>query len=293
MSPCRATRGTGSSGKKRRSGLLSAGPRRKLRPVSLGCQNSFSLSTRRVSSPAGLPAVVPHQPLSSRKTRIRGFCRCRPGRPRVHRQTTYATTSGCPPCGYKFTSGRTEWLSRDPIGEAGGINLYAYVENAPIVISDQFGLDPGDLFLSPDEAAEDALRYLKPYIDGTSWEWGGWIYEDPCTGAYSYTTPVTSRQWGSVRSSLLKEIRESIRPCKTAGWYHGHKWAPLHNDFSADDQYWTDDFGVPGFLLSPDDTMRVIPPRRPGTRIDFAHTPGFTIYNPPPPLPTEGWLGFH
>ena len=32
------------------------------------------------------------------------------------------------------------WLSRDPIGEAGGLNLYGYVENDPVNWLDQFGL---------------------------------------------------------------------------------------------------------------------------------------------------------
>lgn len=40
--------------------------------------------------------------------------------------------------GYDPVSAR--WLSRDPIGEAGGTNLYAYVENNPINQADPFGL---------------------------------------------------------------------------------------------------------------------------------------------------------
>ena len=32
------------------------------------------------------------------------------------------------------------WISRDPIDEAGGTNLYAYVENRPITETDPFGL---------------------------------------------------------------------------------------------------------------------------------------------------------
>ena len=32
------------------------------------------------------------------------------------------------------------WLSRDPIGENGGINLYGYVENNPIIYYDPLGL---------------------------------------------------------------------------------------------------------------------------------------------------------
>ena len=44
--------------------------------------------------------------------------------------------------GYAATTGR--WISRDPIGEVGGINLYAYVENIPNLFSDQLGLNPDD-----------------------------------------------------------------------------------------------------------------------------------------------------
>ena len=33
------------------------------------------------------------------------------------------------------------WLNQDPIWEAGGINLYAYVNNSPVYFIDPIGLD--------------------------------------------------------------------------------------------------------------------------------------------------------
>jgi RHS repeat-associated protein len=36
------------------------------------------------------------------------------------------------------------WLSPDPMGEAGGMNLYGYVENDPLYYSDEFGLQRGN-----------------------------------------------------------------------------------------------------------------------------------------------------
>ena len=44
---------------------------------------------------------------------------------------------------YDPTLGR--WLSRDPIGEIGGVNLYAYVGNDPVNWSDPIGLQANTL----------------------------------------------------------------------------------------------------------------------------------------------------
>ena len=41
-------------------------------------------------------------------------------------------------CFYNPSTGR--WLSRDPIGEQGGLNLYAFVQNSPVDFFDCFGL---------------------------------------------------------------------------------------------------------------------------------------------------------
>ncbi len=44
------------------------------------------------------------------------------------------------------------WLSKDPIAELGGVNLYAYVGNNPVNLTDPSGLDPNDL--TPERRAE-------------------------------------------------------------------------------------------------------------------------------------------
>jgi RHS repeat-associated protein len=43
-----------------------------------------------------------------------------------------------------YDSATTKWISRDPIGEKGGLNRYGYVRNNPINKVDVLGLCPGD-----------------------------------------------------------------------------------------------------------------------------------------------------
>ena len=49
------------------------------------------------------------------------------------------------PCAYESAPGRATWLSRDPIGEDGGLNLYGYVENNPINLWDALGDSPNGM----------------------------------------------------------------------------------------------------------------------------------------------------
>jgi hypothetical protein len=90
-------------------------------------------------------AAAPRQPLdamptSPRKTRVRGFRRHASGQTSSRRRCRSINTPGSRGCAYKTVSGRHEWPNRDPLGEAGGINLYSYVGNDPMDFLDPYGL---------------------------------------------------------------------------------------------------------------------------------------------------------
>lgn len=80
------------------------------------------------------------------------------------------------------------WLSRDPIQEEGGVNLYAYVLNNPVTFIDPLGLDP----YLPDPAR-------KPPGWSPSWPTGtdkrGEFSQDPGTGKKWYPSPEDKGHW--------------------------------------------------------------------------------------------------
>src|SRR5262249_33724500 len=42
---------------------------------------------------------------------------------------------------YRYYDSKLQrWLNQDPIGEAGGLNLYAFVDNNPLMFVDPYGL---------------------------------------------------------------------------------------------------------------------------------------------------------
>ena len=84
-----------------------------------------------------LPSQGATSPL---KTRVGVFCCRPPGRHRVRRSQVAHLAPGCSARGYETASGRGKWLSRDPLGEYAGINLYGYVGGDPINWVDPFGL---------------------------------------------------------------------------------------------------------------------------------------------------------
>ncbi len=83
-------------------------------------------------------AVLPHRP----KTRVGFFSGNPSGRLSRRRRFRSMFTPGSRACGYKTASGLGKWPNRDPIGEKGGKNLYAFVGNDPVNEFDPLGLLP-------------------------------------------------------------------------------------------------------------------------------------------------------
>ena len=85
------------------------------------------------------------------------------------------------------------WLNRDPVGEAGGINLYSFVASDPLNLIDPFGLKEGDKYPTQKDAAKDCLTQIYKPTKKDKWEYGGWIYTNK-DGTFSYTAPRTDKK---------------------------------------------------------------------------------------------------
>jgi RHS repeat-associated protein len=139
------------------------------------------------------------------------------------------------------------WLSRDPIAEGGGLNLYRYVANNSTGSVDLLGLKPGDPYPTADAAGIQAIRDINPTSIKRNQEFGGRIYQNP-DGTFSYTAPVPGNE-ENIRTGEVPEGKQD------AGDYHTHGKPdpryPSIEDFSDRDKHNNDYDETPGYLGTP------------------------------------------
>ncbi len=114
-----------------------------------------------------------------------------------------------------YDPGVGRFIERDPISFAGGdVNLYGYVQNNPINLTDPSGLKPGDIFDSVELAVTDAISYATQLSNANRAEYGGWITKTKdCKFTYGDPTKGTLREIPNFPS----------KPANAAdAWYHTH-----------------------------------------------------------------------
>jgi RHS repeat-associated protein len=176
------------------------------------------------------------------------------------------------------------FLAEDPQDFAGsGVNFYAYVFNSPVNLNDPLGWKPGDKYPSLRCAGYNAVKD----INGTSkhrspaWphgrEYGGWLYQNS-DGSYSYTSPVP----GGPRGVSPNDFSPIPAGTSRAGAYHTHgAYDPAVNAnsnpppgtrgydpqydgneiFGPSDKDTLDSFGIPGFLGTPQGSVKEYIPK--------------------------------
>ena len=174
--------GPNASAKTRKSCFQRGPPRRRVSDVNgIGCSTLLAAGKRQ---PPVCRAHVrsPHHCLapattSPSKTRARSSCRQPSGRFSRQRPVRPMFTPGSRTCGYRTASGLGKWLSRDPIGERGGINFYSFVANFPVSRYDLLGLTiPGTCAEAfPNSCPCKCVSVTVTFSPGNgSFQWG-WI----------------------------------------------------------------------------------------------------------------------
>jgi RHS repeat-associated protein len=131
--------------------------------------------------------------------------------------------------GYRFYDPNTQrWPSRDPIGELGGINLYAYVLNDPLNLIDPYGLHWTD-YIPDFVVAPGVVNFAAGMGDNLSFGLTDMARDaldindsvNKCAGAYS------AGEWAGTALSAATGVAGGIKAAgvKGAGREFSH-WIP-------------------------------------------------------------------
>jgi RHS repeat-associated protein len=161
--------------------------------------------------------------------------------------------------GYRFYIAHLgRWLTRDPLGEGGGVNLYRAMKNNLLNYIDLFGLNPGDPFDSEDDAARDAGSYMYHISQGVNVELTTWIYTTD-NGKFTYAMPDA----GEPRplEEVLTSQHQQERP---AGWAsdchtHGLPYEGKNEPSIPDDINAAKSIHTPSWVATPDGGYWYIP----------------------------------
>jgi RHS repeat-associated protein len=153
-----------------------------------------------------------------------------------------------------YDPGMGRWTSKDPIGFGGGdTNVYVYVANDPVNVTDPTGLAPGDVFRTPLDAALDWGYYYGFASIWNNREMGSSIYQIG-PNAYTYTHAAIGSSSGVTPSKPPKGF-------KVFAEIHSHAAyrSDFDYEFSQHDMEGLRDpnFGGPmhGYLVTPDGSL--------------------------------------